>query len=469
MIAIIDPFSGIAGDMTLGALVELGLDPEFLRALPARLGIDGVQVHVRRVSKAGIMATKVDFEIPPQPHGRHLSQLERIVDACDAPDVVKARAKEAFRLIATVEAAVHGMPVEKVHLHEVGAVDAILDVVGSLWGFHLLGVTDVHTTPITVGHGTVTAAHGVMPVPAPATLDILAGMTVRPGPEGSGELTTPTGAALLRVLQAKAPPREYVSMRAGYGAGTKDLRDRANVVRITLAEVAGGNGGGGGTEPETRELVLLAADVDDQPGEYLAAAADALRDAGALDVVLVPTVMKKGRPGTRIEVLAAPTDVDALERMLFTHTTTVGVRRTVVVRRALHRTMLTVHVGPEHVRVKAVALPDGSWRAKPEFDDVQAASTKLGRPAAMVAAEALHAAQHALAKRPAPAAWSGASPSAAPARGAGVPVDPSAGGHHHHHHHHDHAHSHDHGHPHSHDHSHGHDHHAHDHEHPHGA
>jgi uncharacterized protein (TIGR00299 family) protein len=384
-IAILEPFSGIAGDMTLGALVDLGLDQDWLRSLPARLGLDGVTVRVERVRRAGIDCAKVDFDIPPQPHGRHLRQIRDIVQRTDAPDDVKRLADEAFMAIATVEASIHGTSIERVHLHEVGAVDAILDIVGSIWGFQKLGVQEVFCTAITTGDGSVRAAHGTLPVPAPATLRLLEGMRIRSGPDGAGELVTPTGAALVRVLSRGEPPASYVVVRSGYGAGTKEFPDRPNALRVTLADTIGNAG------ERVEELVLLAADVDDMEPEYLAGAADTLRGAGALDVVLLPSLMKKGRPGARIEVLATPHDADVLERTLFAETTTIGVRRTFVQRRALPRETRSVEVRGQVVRMKVVALPDGARRVKPEYDDVARLAEVTGitlREAVMAAREA---------------------------------------------------------------------------------
>jgi uncharacterized protein (TIGR00299 family) protein len=222
-IAVLHPFSGISGDMTLGALLAVGLDPQWLHALPAKLGLDGVTVEVRGVQRAGIACTKVDFAIPPQPHGRHLKHIREILARADAPPEVKARADAAFTLITEQEAAIHGTTPERVHLHEVGAVDAILDILGSIWGFHLLGVSTVYCGAITTGDGVVTAAHGTMPVPAPATMKLLEGHVIRPGPVGAGELVTPTGAALVRVLSAGPEPASYVPLRSGFGAGTKEF------------------------------------------------------------------------------------------------------------------------------------------------------------------------------------------------------------------------------------------------------
>src|SRR5690349_11572703 len=236
-VAILHPFSGISGDMTLGALISVGLEPEWLRELPRKLALDGVTVDIRDVKRAGIACTKVDFGIPPQPHGRHLKHIREIVARADAPAAVKERADKVFTLITEQEAAIHGTTVEKVHLHEVGAVDAILDVLGSVWGLHLLGVTEVYCGPIATGDGVVTAAHGTMPVPAPATMKLLEGHVIRPGPSGSGELVTPTGAALVSVLSDGPEPPSYIPRRSGFGAGTKEFPDRANALRVVLADV----------------------------------------------------------------------------------------------------------------------------------------------------------------------------------------------------------------------------------------
>jgi uncharacterized protein (TIGR00299 family) protein len=370
-LAILDPFSGIAGDMTLGALIACGLDPEWLRALPARLGLDGVRVEIAEVQRAGIACVKVDFAIPPQPHGRHVTAIRKIIAASGAPEAVRARADSAFMAIATVEGAMHGVPAEKVHLHEVGAVDAILDVIGSIWGFTLLGVTGVYVGPIALGDGTVEAAHGTLPVPAPATLKLLEGHQVRSGPPGSGELTTPTGAALVHVLSLGAPPAEYVPLRSGFGAGTKDFRGRANALRLVLAEAVG--------DGATREsMVMLAADIDDMTGEYLADLADSLRSSGAADVVLVPTLMKKGRPGTRVEVLAHRAVADVLETMLLAQSTSLGVRRMSIERTALPRRTISVDVDGHRIAVKVATLPDGGTRAKPEYVDVHRVAEATG-------------------------------------------------------------------------------------------
>ena len=370
-LAILDPFSGIAGDMTLGALIACGLDPEWLRALPERLGLQGVRVQIGNVQRAGLACVKVDFDIPPQPHGRHVSAIRKIIASSGAPDAVRAKADSAFMAIATVESAMHGVPVEKVHLHEVGAVDAILDVLGSIWGLTMLGVTGLYVGPIALGDGTVDSAHGTLPVPAPATLKLLEGHIVRPGPTGSGELVTPTGAALVHVLSLGAPPSSYIPLRSGFGAGTKDFPGRANALRVVIAEpVADGI--------SRESMVVLAADIDDMTGEYLADLAETLRSSGAADVVLVPTIMKKGRPGTRVEVLAHMAAAEHLEALLLSESTTLGVRRIAVERTALPRRTISVDVDGHRIAVKVATLPDGGTRAKPEYIDVHRVAEATG-------------------------------------------------------------------------------------------
>lgn len=376
-IAILDPMSGIAGDMCLGALLDCGLPESFVRELPQTLGIPDIGVEITRVSRGQIACTKVDFRIPPQPHGRHLKHIKAIVEATPAPPSVKDKAIRCFTLITECEAAIHGTTVERVHLHEVGSVDAILDIVGTIWGLEQLGVEHVYCGTIPLGDGFVDTQHGRMAVPTAATLRLLEGLPVRPGPDGSGELTTPTGAALVRVLSEGPPPADFVVTRSGFGAGTKDFKDRANALRIWLAEASVGTTAGGRAGGDT--VIVLAADVDDMTGEELAAVADRLREAGALDVVLLQTVMKKGRPGVRIEVLSAPGDVERLERLLLTESTSIGVRRYAASRTVLPREGVVVRVDGHEVALKVVTRPDGLRTAKAEADDVQRVAAATGR------------------------------------------------------------------------------------------
>ncbi len=380
-IAIVEPAAGIAGDMMLGALLDLGVDEAWLRTLPTELGLDGVTVRTERVKRAEIACWKVDFDIPPQPHGRHLKHIRAIVEASRAPDTVKATANRAFELLTAAEAAVHGTTMERVHLHEVGAVDAILDIVGSIWGLEQLGVQAVYCGVVSLGDGFVDAAHGRMAVPAPAVVRLIEGFDVRSGPEGSGELTTPTGAVLLQTLATRGIPAAYRPVKSGYGAGTKEFKERANALRIVLADID--------AVLLREQVALLACDVDDMEGEYLAAAADAPRAAGALDASILSVVMKKGRPGARIEVLCRPEDAQRLESLLFSQTTTIGVRHSLVSRSVLPRVIKTVSVFGHEVAIKVSTLPDGSTRMKPEFDDVVRVAEATGKGVAMVRNEAI--------------------------------------------------------------------------------
>ena len=391
-IAILDPASGIAGDMFIGALVDNGLDKSWLERLPETLGLDGVGVRIADVQRSGVKCVKVDFEIPPQPHGRAVSEIHRLIDAVKIPEKVARSAHAAFEAIATIEAAIHGVAPDDLHLHEVGAVDAILDVIGSIWGVEILGIERIYNTRVALGDGTVKTAHGLLPVPAPATIRLLEGFNVRHGPTGSGELTTPTGAALLRVLSKGAPPHEYTPRRSGYGAGTRDIHGQLNALRIILGETATEQHDHHQRHHEhvhTERLHVLSADIDDMSPEELAGAADVLRAEGALDVVLLHTTMKKGRLGTRVEALVQTSDLPRLEEKIFLHFTTLGVKMFDVVRNALVRESRLVRFDGRDIRVKVATLPDGTRRAKPEFDDLRRVAEETARPLSEIRSEVM--------------------------------------------------------------------------------
>jgi pyridinium-3,5-bisthiocarboxylic acid mononucleotide nickel chelatase len=366
-IAILDPAAGISGDMTLGALLSLGVPAEWLEELPVRLGVGDVRVTVRDVRRAGITCKQVEFAIPSQPHGRHVGELLRLVARAPVSDWVKERATAAFRLVGEAEGRVHGVAPEQVHLHEVGAVDAVLDIVGAIEGFERLGVAAVHHLPVAVGRGWVEAAHGRMPVPAPATAILLEGLEIAAAGPVEGEATTPTGAALLRVLSAGAPPDRWRMVGSGWGAGQRDPKHYPNALRILVAEAAS----------EAGRVVLLATDVDDMSPEYVEPLRQALVTAGALDVQTWPVQMKKGRQGFRVEVMVPEALAEAVTAELFRHSTTAGVRRWIAERATVPRHQLTVRLDGVAVRVKV--LDGGSVRVKPEYDDVLAAAKALGR------------------------------------------------------------------------------------------
>jgi uncharacterized protein (TIGR00299 family) protein len=389
-IAILDPAAGISGDMTLGALLGLGVPQPWLEALPGRLGLRGVGVVVKDAVRCGIGCKQVEFTIPDEPHGRHVAELVRLVEQAPVSDWVKERAVRAFRLVGEAEGRVHGVAPEKVHLHEVGAVDAVLDIVGAIEGFEQLAVEAVYAWPVAVGNGWIEAEHGRLPVPAPATAILLEGVDVATGGPVEGEATTPTGAALVRVLAAGAPPAQWRLVRGGWGAGQRNPAHYPNALRILLAEQAA----------EAGRVALLATDVDDMSPEYVEPLRQALVAAGALDVQTWPVQMKKGRAGFRVEVVAPEALAEVVTAALFRHSTTAGVRRWVAERATLARRQVTVQLTPDvAVRVKVLEQPDAAGvRVKPEYDDVLAAARVLGRPPLEVARVAQRDAEALVAK-----------------------------------------------------------------------
>jgi uncharacterized protein (TIGR00299 family) protein len=381
-IAILDPAAGISGDMTLGALLDGGVEREWLEALPRRLGFASVGVTVRQVERASVVATKVDFEIPSggpgAGHGRHVGELLDLVHGAPVSDAVRAKAARAFELLGEAEGRIHGVAPDAVHLHEVGAVDAVLDIVGAVEGFERLGVETVYNLPVAIGDGWVEAAHGQLPVPAPATAILLEGVEVRSGGPVTGEATTPTGAALVRVLSEGPPPPRWRLVASGWGAGERDPEHYPGALRLLVAEAAA----------EAGVVEVIATDIDDLAPEYVEPLRAALFEAGAVECSVWPTHGKKGRVGMRLEALVAPQHADRVIEALFTHSTTAGIRRWTTTRATLARRELVVELdGSARVRIKVWDGPSGT-RLKSEYDDVVAAASALGRPALEIAREA---------------------------------------------------------------------------------
>jgi pyridinium-3,5-bisthiocarboxylic acid mononucleotide nickel chelatase len=373
---IFDPFAGISGDMVVGALLDLGLSEAWLRETVAAIGL-GASLVVERVDRSGIACTRIRFEAPDQKAHRHLPDILEIVDEARVPAPVKEGAAAVFEKLAEAEAAVHGIPVSRVHFHEVGALDSILDVLCSIGGVHELGFDRFFTRPVAVGSGTVAMAHGSFPLPAPATARLLEGLTVRETghPE---ECTTPTGAALLSVLTRGAPPPgEVVYGRTGFGAGTRNPPGRPNCLRLIACSIP--------VRPD--RLYLVQADIDDLSPEYVAGARDTLTDAGAVDVATTRIDMKKGRPGLRLEVLTPESALTAVTEAIFLGTRTIGLRYWEVARTVLEREAHVVEWRGHQIRHKRVLLPDGSVRSKPEYDDVIAAARATGLSPHQVRAE----------------------------------------------------------------------------------
>jgi uncharacterized protein (TIGR00299 family) protein len=404
--AILDPAAGISGDMLLGALIDAGAPAAWLGTLPARLGFPEVQVEIGRVQRAGISASRVrvvlpggraeeptrpyvaphDHDVASHHHGpselgptghHHLAQLLEAVERAEVSGAVRELASRAFRLLCEEEGRIHGVPAESVALHEVGAIDAIIDIVGGIEGFEVLGIDRVFTRPVTLGSGWVQAAHGIIAVPAPVTTRLLEGLEVGPDGPVTGEATTPTGAVLLRVLTAGPPPARWRMTRSGWGAGGRDPEHYANALRLILAEPA----------PEAGEVVTLSSDLDDLSPEYVDPLREALIAAGALDVQVWGTQMKKGRPGFRIEAVCEAQVADRVTEAFFLHSTTAGVRRVVAGRVTLPRRMISVPAADGMpVQVKVLETAAGP-RVKAEFEDVRRAAARLGRPALEIARE----------------------------------------------------------------------------------
>jgi hypothetical protein len=368
---VFDPFAGAAGDMTLAALIDLGLPESWLREFVGALGLGDVGVRTARVRRCGIECAHVAFDIPEQRGHRHLRHILEIIDRAPLGERTRDRAREAFQRIGVAEAALHGTTIEQVHFHEVGAVDAILDVLGVMAAVEELGFEAFFTRPIAVGSGTIEIEHGRYPVPAPATLRILEGLPVT-GFDLEGECTTPTGAALIATLtRGAAPPAELVVTGSGYGAGTRDPADHPNALRLIAIEAP---------ERDDDASVLLQADIDDLAPEYAAAALEAVLEAGARDAVLLPVGMKKGRPGLRLEALAPAGLVDDVAAAMLRNTTTLGVRFWPLSRVVLARKEQVLEWRGQRIRCKMVRLPDGTWRGKPEYEDVLRAARALDMP-----------------------------------------------------------------------------------------
>lgn len=365
---IFDPFAGISGDMTLAALVDLGLPVEWLHDFVGGLGIAGVDLQAERVDRRGISCTMIRLGLPHEHAHRHLDDVVRIIERSGAGPTVRERAIDAFTRLAEAEAAVHGTTPDRVHFHEVGAVDAIVDIVGAMGACAELGFDAYYTRPVTLGRGWASMAHGNFPVPPPAVLRLLEGLAVR-DPDFEGECTTPTGAAILQTLtHGEPPPATFTPVATGFGAGTRNPQDRPNCLRVVAAEI--------GTGAST--LWVAQADVDDMTPEYLPALIDAVLAAGALDCSVTPTLMKKGRPAFRVEVLVEPARWETVREAIFRGSSTIGVRRWAVEREALEREERGVEWRGQTIRIKSSRVPGGGRRTKPEYEDVVRAAAALG-------------------------------------------------------------------------------------------
>jgi uncharacterized protein (TIGR00299 family) protein len=376
-VAYLDAFSGISGDMTVGALLDLGLPLAAVRDAIAHLGLEGVDVDATRIERSGIGATKFHVRVHGEhpDHGHHAhdhghrayADIRALLERSALDARVRADALAIFARLADAEGRVHGVPAERVEFHEVGALDAIVDVVGAALGFANLGVDAIHASPLPLGQGRVRSAHGPLPVPAPAVVELLAGRPVRLD-DGAAELVTPTGAAIVAALARAEPVPELRISAVGYGAGERTLADRPNLLRILVGEPV--------VDAGTDDVVVLETTIDDMSPQLYEYVLDRLFAAGARDAFLVPVVMKKSRPATMLRVLAAPADRERLATIVLAETSSIGLRWTTWRRVVLPREERTVET------------PYGA----PEFDDCRRLAAERRVPLKVVHQAALAAA-----------------------------------------------------------------------------
>jgi uncharacterized protein (TIGR00299 family) protein len=383
-LAYFDCFSGISGDMTLGALVDAGCDVARLRSELQALQVPGWELSAEKVWKNGMAATYAKVKTEEQRAHRSLTEVLEILRRSDLAPRVRDRARAVFQKLGEAEARVHDVPLEKIHFHEVGAVDAIVDIVGACIGFHALGIDKFACSPLNVGGGTTKMAHGVLPVPAPATANLLQGKpTYSNGVQR--ELVTPTGAAIVATLCDTFGPQPPMTVSAiGYGAGTADLEGQPNVLRIMIGE---------STEKAVpgydEEISVIEANLDDMNPQIYGYFLERALAAGALDVYTTPVQMKKNRPGTLLTVLCKPQDTNALTSLIFAETTTFGVRTTNAQRRILPREHVSVSTTFGDVRIKLSRVNGRILHVSPEFEDCRKLAVEKNVPLQQVINEAL--------------------------------------------------------------------------------
>jgi uncharacterized protein (TIGR00299 family) protein len=374
-ICYLDAFSGISGDMLVGALADAGASDTVLCGALTSLGT-GASFRFEKTKRGGIGATKFHVDGGEQHTHRHLPHILKLIEQAGLPPRVKDNASAVFHRLGEAEARVHQVPVERVHFHEVGAVDSICDIVGACLGFELLGVEEIHSSPLNLGSGTVKMEHGVLPVPAPATAALVEGRPVYArGPEV--ELTTPTGAALATTLAVRFGTLPAMRIAAaGYGAGSHEFKEQPNLLRVLVGEKTGAS--------EAATVAVIEAHIDDSSPEVLGYALETLIAAGALDAALAPLTMKKGRPGVLLRVLARPEDQEMLAQLVFAETSTLGLRIYQAERRV--ETRHTVEVETPHGKVRMKVSGQGHFA--PEYEDCRKLAIETRTPLKDIIAEA---------------------------------------------------------------------------------
>ncbi len=370
-IAYFDCFSGISGDMTLGALVDAGVSPDAILGAVRRLGVD-FELTFETVRRGGFRGTFARVIAPVEHVHRHLHHIEAMIDRAEL-SVQQARlAKQIFTRLGEAEAAAHGIDIQKIHFHEVGAVDSIVDIVGAAVGLDLLGVERFEASPIPIGRGSVVAAHGRMPLPVPGTAELLKGIPLADS-SVEMELTTPTGAAIVSTIAERFGPLPPMTIESiGYGAGSKEIKGQGNLLRLFVGE---------STEaPDSDRVWVLETNLDDIPGEHVGYTTSQLMDAGALDAFVTPIYMKKNRPGMLVSVICNEPMVTELEAILFRETTTLGIRRYPVARHKMRRKAAEVQSELGSIRGKLGWLADRPPTFSPEFDDCARIAAERGLP-----------------------------------------------------------------------------------------
>ncbi len=378
MIGWVDATAGASGDMLLGALLGAGVPADVLTQAVSAVAPEPVSLRVEQCRRAGLAATRCHVQVADSTTHRTWAEVESLLEHADLEEPVRTQAQAVFLRLASAEASVHGVPLEQVHFHEVGALDAIADVVGVCAGFAHLGLTSVTVSPVAVGSGRVSTAHGDMPIPVPAVAELLRGFPSYAGP-GAGEACTPTGAALLSTLamtSAGQPPMTVASV--GVGAGSRDPSTHANVVRLLVGKEA----------PSETAAVVLETNVDDLDPRLWPNVLAALLAAGASDAWLTPILMKKGRPAHTLSVLVRAGSLTAVRREVFRQTSTIGVREIGYGKTALEREMGAVSVSGHRIAVKVARLDGEVMNVQPEYDDVASCAAATGRPVKEVLAEA---------------------------------------------------------------------------------
>jgi hypothetical protein len=385
----LDCFAGASGDMLIGALLDCGLDFEFLRRELTKLGVSGYELNLRRVDRCGISAVKFDVHLREESHPdqhdhahehhhhhdhahRSLTDIKRLIDSSTLSAEIKQRAQAIFERLGEAEAKIHNVPVEQIRFHEVGAVDSIVDIVGTCIGLDALRLTRIISSPLHVGSGTFTCAHGTYPVPGPATVELLRGAPIY-STDIVGELVTPTGAAIISTLAAEFSPVPMMRLeRVGYGAGTREYPKFPNVLRAVIGELEEAD-----KTPIT--VTVIEANLDDLSPQIFGHLMEQALGAGALDIFYTPVQMKKNRPGVLLTLLCAPEEREKMCELIFRETTTLGIRYRNEQREILRREHVTVETPYGPIKIKIAHTPDGRVvNYAPEFEDCRAAAERAG-------------------------------------------------------------------------------------------